>query len=308
MVAPDAEAAVANRSTLLARLAQWPTSPIALDLAQGAATHLGPFYASDAEAARRAPIAIDGELERVLQRFHAWQRRVDQCSRSIAWSGARQRSSPLLPVEGQVLRPVPGLYAALDQWLGSETLPKRKRQRRGPKCSSKELGSRIDKELRQWTESSDLQQVSGKWHQWTRWLLGYFARRRWVPLLAQPLLLHRQQHWHTYADLIMLDLTCNKLLLVEMKTGFEPLSKEQRRRHELQLALTQRCSATCYDEPFDCCFLLYVGSRGGVRRPIELNQRQIDAALCRLPSPTQVALLSEESQAVKKRRIDTSSN
>ena len=92
------------------------------------------------------------------------------------------------------------------------------RASRGTPGSSTELGQMVDAEMTALIVGSKLVQPA---HAYTVRLLEFLQQRNWVPLATQVPLWHRSNTIYTFVDLMAYDVVGKRLLLLELKTGFD---------------------------------------------------------------------------------------
>lgn len=146
--------------------------------------------------------------------------------------------------------------------------------------SSRKEGQLVDTQLQSLLINADSVPNA---HRFTAMLLTFMCERNWIPIAAQVPLWHRGNAIYTFIDMILYDIDAKRIVLLEIKTGFdhnytEPLAEMHAQtdvfvdthdmRHQQQLCwmLTILRAELPPDTPLVGC-VVRVSDADGVREP-----------------------------------------
>lgn len=151
--------------------------------------------------------------------------------------------------------------------------------------SNKELGQRADREVIA-VINDRVPPLASSLHNYSKWFFMYLFQRRWLPLDAQlPLWSADNRTVRTWADVVCYDLRAQRLVLIELKTGYAyhyddlltigasgPLAHTARNQHQMQLGWmhARLCELTA-TENIDA-YVVRVNTEEGVPEPHALDE------------------------------------
>lgn len=152
--------------------------------------------------------------------------------------------------------------------------------------SNTDLGVRADDEVIKVIKNEPL--LSKELHRYTRWVFMYLYQRQWLPIDAQlPLWSDDKRTVRTWADIVCFDLVHNRLVVVELKTGYaynydalqsrsrvlEAVPDTAHNRHQMQLGwmCAQLSKAAAARQLPVTGFVVRVNSLDCIPAPFELE-------------------------------------